>query len=261
MKLREIFKRDKKVYLPDKAQLEKHQVVKKRFFNRALNFICKLVIAWFGFTVLLVIVLRWIDPPTSAFMVKKWFSNHFKKEKSESILYHWADWDKISSNLKIAVIAAEDQKFSEHWGFDIESINSAMERNKKGKRIRGASTITQQVVKNLFLWPGKSYFRKGLEAYFTILLELFWSKQRILEVYVNIAEYGENTYGAYAAAERFFGKKPADLSQREAALFAAVLPNPKRFKISNPSQYVQGRVQWIEEQMGQLGGAAYLKDL
>ena len=182
------------------------------------------------------------------------------EQKRPPLRQKWVKWAAISPNLPLAVVAAEDQKFPEHRGFDLESISEAMERNAKGGRIRGASTISQQVAKNLFLWPGRSYLRKGLEAGFTGLLELLWPKRRILEVYVNIAEFGEGVYGAQAAAETYFRKSPARLSAGEAALLAAVLPNPKRLRVARPSAYVRERQEWILGQMGQLG-ASYLKEL
>jgi monofunctional biosynthetic peptidoglycan transglycosylase len=159
------------------------------------------------------------------------------------------------------VVAAEDQNFPRHWGFDFESILDALQQQGRRRRLRGASTITQQVARNLFLWSGRSYVRKGLEAYFTLLLELLWPKRRILEVYLNIAEFGDGTYGVAAAAQRFFGKRPTDLQGQEAALLAAVLPNPARLHVRNPSAYVRERAGWIEEQMAHLGGPAYLRTL
>jgi monofunctional biosynthetic peptidoglycan transglycosylase len=163
--------------------------------------------------------------------------------------------------MRLAVVAAEDQKFPHHWGFDFDSIANAVEHQGAKGRLRGASTITQQVARNLFLWPGRSYLRKGLEAYFTLLLELSWSKRRILEVYLNLAEFGDGTYGVAAAAQTFFGKRPTELQAQEAALLAAVLPNPTRLRVGNPSAYVRERAGWVEEQMAHLGGPAYLRNL
>jgi monofunctional biosynthetic peptidoglycan transglycosylase len=155
--------------------------------------------------------------------------------------------------MQLAVVAAEDQKFPYHSGFDLESISDAVEDRLRGDRLRGASTITQQTAKNLFLWPGRSFVRKGLEAWFTMLLELCWSKARILEVYLNIAEFGRGIYGVEAAAGHFFGKPAADLGPGEAAVLAAVLPSPKRLHANRPSAYVQDRARWILEQMRMLG--------
>lgn len=209
----------------------------------------------------LVLVLRWLPPPTSAFMLRYRLESHLPAgKKLPPLRQHWCSWATISPHLPLAAVAAEDQKFPQHWGFDLASIEEAMVKNAKGRRIRGASTISQQVAKNLFLWPGRSYLRKGLEAYLTVGLELLWPKQRILEVYVNIAEFGEGIYGARAAAEVFFHKPPGQLTAGEAALLAAVLPNPKRLRVERPSAYVRERQGWILAQMGQLG-AGYIHNM
>ncbi|MFH0725050.1 MAG: monofunctional biosynthetic peptidoglycan transglycosylase [Pseudomonadota bacterium] len=201
--------------------------------------------------------LRWINPPTSAFMIRDWFSIG----KDARIQYVWIDMEKVAPVMRMAVVAAEDQKFPFHSGFDFKSISDAVRERMENQRIRGASTITQQVAKNLFLWPGQCFLRKGLEAYFTILIETLWPKRRILEIYLNIVEFGESTYGVSAAAQRFFRKPASRLTVREAALLAAVLPNPKRFNVMTPSAHVYARIRWIESQMAQLGGPAYLKPL
>ena len=159
------------------------------------------------------------------------------------------------------MVAAEDQMFPEHFGFDLESISDAIDKHSKGRRLRGASTISQQVAKNLFLWSGRSFIRKGLEAYYTALIELIWPKRRILEVYLNIAEFGDGIYGVSAAGEAFFKKSPSKLSPSDAALLAAVLPSPARLRADRPSIYVNSRRLWILDQMLQLGGAAYLKGI
>jgi len=211
-------------------------------------------------TIAPVLALRWVPPPTSALMFRKSIAN-LVGSQGKSIRYRWVDWAAIAPDMPLAVVAAEDQKFPRHWGFDFESIAEAIEDQGPRHRVRGASTITQQVAKNLFLWHGRSYVRKGLEAYFTVLLEIFWPKRRILEVYLNIAEFGDGTYGVYAASKTFFGKHPSQLTQSEAALLAAVLPNPKHLHANTPSPYVEERTHWIEEQMEQLGGPAYLRAL
>ena len=179
----------------------------------------------------------------------------FRGEARNVIRHRWIGWESISTPMRLAVVAAEDQKFPHHWGFDFDSIADAVQHQGAKGRLRGASTITQQVARNLFLWPGRSYVRKGLEAYFTVLLELLWSKRRILEVYLNIAEFGDGTYGVFAASQTFFGKRPSELQRQDAALLAAVLPNPARLHVRNPSAYVRERAGWIEEQMAQLGSA------
>jgi monofunctional biosynthetic peptidoglycan transglycosylase len=200
-----------------------------------------------------VLLLRFIDPPTSAFMVRDQVEAWWSKEKRYEFRQQWVDGNRIAAQLKLAVIASEDQKFVDHYGFDLESINDALEARERGRRVRGASTITQQVAKNLFLWPGQSWVRKGIEAYFTVLIETLWSKQRIMEVYLNIAEFGRGTFGAEAAAQRFFGKSAARLNATEASLMAAVLPNPIRLRITAPSDYVRSRQTFIQRQMQGLG--------
>ena len=209
--------------------------------------------------VLTVVALRWIPPPTSAFMIERRLSSPVSS--ATSLRYQWAGWRSISPEVALAVIAAEDQKFPYHRGFDLESIRSAVEDKARGGRLRGASTISQQVAKNLFLWPGRSYLRKGLEAGFTALIELTWPKRRILEVYLNVAEFGDGIYGVRAAARAYWGKTPSQISRQEAAVLAAVLPSPRRMNPGNPSEYVLERAQWIEEQMEQLGGRTYLEQL
>jgi len=179
--------------------------------------------------------------------------------RSYSVDCRWVHRTRISPAAALAVIAAEDQNFATHHGFDFESIQKAMDAHERGRRLRGASTISQQVAKNVFLWSGRSFIRKGLEAYFTVLLELIWSKRRILEVYLNIVELGDGVFGVEAASQRFFRKPAALLATNEAALLAAVLPNPIRMKANRPSEYVRERSDWIVQQMGQLGGAAYIK--
>jgi monofunctional biosynthetic peptidoglycan transglycosylase len=211
-------------------------------------------------TLLPVLVLRFLPPPTSAFMLADRLIGRERVPASD-IRYRWTDWASIAPVMRLAAVAAEDQKFPRHWGFDFESIQDALEHPGRRGRLRGASTISQQVARNLFLWRGRSVVRKGLEVYFTILLEACWSKRRILEVYLNIAELGDGIYGIAAASEAFYGKRAAGLLAGEAALLAAVLPNPKRFSVRAPSLYVRDRATWIETQMTQLGGPAYLRSL
>jgi monofunctional glycosyltransferase len=202
-------------------------------------------------------LLRWINPPASAFMIRDWFFLN----KGEHLQYAWIDFERIAPVMRMAVVAAEDQKFPFHTGFDFRSISDAVQERVENRRIRGASTITQQVAKNLFLWPDASFLRKGIEAYFTVLIETLWPKRRILETYLNIAEFGEFTYGVRAASNRFFHKPASKLTSREAALLAAVLPNPKRFSVTMPSTHIYSRIRWIESQMNRLGGPGYLKSL
>ncbi len=222
----------------------------------------KVVAALLVLTILLVLSLRWIDPPTSSFMVRDRVGNWFAENKDRYPLRHqWIDWDRIAWTAKVAVISSEDQRFPEHFGFDLKSINEAIEERERGHRVRGASTISQQVAKNLFLWPGQSWIRKGFEVYFTLLIETLWPKQRILEVYLNIAEFGRGTFGVGAASSVFFHKPASRISASEAALLAAVLPNPKRMHIDAPSRYVRSRQLWILNQMRRLGGAGLLNEI
>ncbi len=182
------------------------------------------------------------------------------KEK-QLIAYQWFSYDEISKQMSLAVIAAEDQNFPNHFGFDFEQIEKAIEQSNRGKRLRGASTITQQVAKNLFLWEGRSFIRKGLEAYFAVLIELLWSKERILEVYLNIIETGDMIFGVGAASQIYFKKLPSKLTRSQAALIAATIPNPVRFSVRRPSGYILRRQNWILGQMSSLGGVEYIRNL
>lgn len=213
--------------------------------RRALRWFAACAAALVLLTVVPVIILRWVAPPATAFML-------LDPVARSGYDYEWLDLDRISSSVPIAVIAAEDQKFPVHSGFDLESIRAAIDDRRDGDRLRGASTISQQVAKNLFLWPGRSFLRKGIEAYFTLLIELLWPKQRIIEVYVNVAEFGPGVYGAAAASRRYFRKPARSLVDAEAALLAAVLPNPKDLHAEQPSDYVRERQRWILGQMQRL---------
>jgi monofunctional glycosyltransferase len=222
-------------------------------FSRTLRLIAWTIAICVTVSAGTVAAFRWIDPPTSAFMIRE--------RLAAPIRHRWVDDANISAHIKVAVIAAEDQNFPAHRGFDLQSINEALEDRQRGRRVRGASTISQQVAKNLFLWPGQSWLRKGLEAYFTVLIETLWPKQRILEVYLNVAEFGRGVFGVGAASDVYFRKRAARLNQYDAALLAAVLPSPKRMRVNAPSNYVRSRQQWILEQMRGLGGTALLKEL
>lgn len=208
-----------------------------------------------------VLAWRWMDPATTSFILQRKASELIAGGKARAIEQRWVDWKAISPHAGIAVIASEDQRFTEHWGFDLDSIQDAIDERQSGGRMRGASTITQQVAKNLFLWPGRSWVRKGLEAYVTVLIEMFWPKQRILEVYLNVAQFGDKTFGVGAASRRFFGKRASQLSAREAALLAAVLPNPVDMIANDPSPYVRERARWIERQMRRLGGPQTMRSI
>ncbi|NUS59529.1 MAG: monofunctional biosynthetic peptidoglycan transglycosylase [Lysobacter sp.] len=223
-------------------------------------------------TVLQVLSLRFIDPPISAFMIGRHVEAIAQGDWSYRTHYAWRDMDRISPALPVALVAAEDQNFASHHGFDFKAIEKARAHNqrmleraeKRGtppKRLRGASTISQQTAKNLFLWRGRSWVRKGLEAWYTVLIETLWSKRRILEVYANIAEFGDGTYGAQAAAVRFFNRNADALTPAQAARLAAVLPNPRRYDAGRPGPYVQKRSAAIQRQANHLGGAAWLRAL
>jgi monofunctional biosynthetic peptidoglycan transglycosylase len=213
-------------------------------------------------SIVAVVALRWVDPWTSAFMVDARVNSWFDGDpKPLNLRQEWRDYAQISKELALAVVASEDQRFPDHHGFDFAQIQKAMDDAERGRRVRGASTISQQVAKNLFLWNGRSWVRKGLEAWFTVLIEACWSKRRILEVYLNIAEFGRGIYGAEAAAQTFFHKPAARLTRAESARLAAVLPNPLRRRAEAPGNYVQRRQQEITEQMAALGGTQYLVDL
>ena len=199
--------------------------------------------------------------PFSAVMVERqlgaWLSGDFGYVAHSD----WVSMDEISPWMGLAVIAAEDQKFPDHWGFDVTAIEKALAHNERNEnRIRGASTLSQQTAKNLFLWDGRSWVRKGLEAGLTLGMETVWSKKRILTVYLNIAEFGDGVCGVDAAAQRYFHKPASRLSLSEAALLAAVLPNPLRFKANAPSGYVRNRQAWIMRQMRQLGGESFMRE-
>jgi monofunctional biosynthetic peptidoglycan transglycosylase len=231
------------------------------WLRRTLRWLLLSVVTAVAAGVLLVLLLRWVDPPASAFMLAARWDAFFAGDRSYRQRYDWVDLESISPQAAMAVIASEDQQFPFHAGFDFKSIREAVRHNAHSRRTRGASTISQQVAKNLFLWSGRSYLRKGLEAGFTVLIEWLWPKERILEVYLNIAQFGPGTYGVEAAAQRYFHKPARHLRRAEAALLAAVLPNPMRLRVEAPSAYVRSRQEWIMGQMADLGGTAYLEEL
>ncbi len=236
---------------PDRAQ-------SGSIIGRLLKWIAFAILAWVGVTALAVLSLRWLDPPTSAFMLTARVQAALARDSSYRADYRWVSLERISPHAALAVIASEDQLFPFHGGFDLNSIREAVRASEHGKHLRGASTISQQVAKNLFLWSGQSFVRKGIEAWFTVLIEAMWPKERILETYLNIVEFGKGMYGVEAASQRYFHKEAARLSSPESALLAAVLPNPIRFHVDNPSRYVQSRRDWILGQMRGLGGSSYL---
>lgn len=222
--------------------------------GRILAALAALAIACVLGTVGAVALLRHVDPPVTAMMLQQ-------SVPIRAQAHVWVGRDAISQAAAHAVIAAEDQRFLAHNGFDFASIEKAVAAYRAGGELRGASTITQQVAKNLFLWPGRSFVRKGIEAYFTLLIESFWPKERILEVYLNIAELGEGVFGVEAAARKYFGIPARDLGDEQAALLAAVLPNPKRLHVDRPSDYVERRRVWILGQMRSLRADGHYREL
>ena len=231
--------------------------------GRFLKWIALAILACVILSVVVVLTLRWVNPPTSAFMLAARMNAMTHGDRGYRTDYEWVDLENISPHAAIAVVASEDQQFPFHAGFDFNSIRESVRASEKGKKkhMRGASTISQQVAKNLFLWNGYSFIRKGLEAYLTVIMELTWPKERILEVYLNIAEFGKGIYGVQAASERFFHKPASRLSSAEAATLAAVLPNPIKMHAERPSAYVSERREQILAQMRALGGASYLQAL
>jgi len=245
----------------------------RRGWRRWRSWLWRLPLLFVAATMLQVLVLRFVDPPFSAFMaarqVEAWSSGDF----GFRIAYDWRDLDEISRNVPLAMIAAEDQNFATHNGFDFKAIEKARAHNERAeerarkrnapvRRIRGASTISQQTAKNLFLWKGQGitrWARKGLEVWYTVLIETLWPKSRVIEMYVNTVELGDGVYGAQAAARTYFRKDAKRLSPAEAARMAAVLPNPRRYSISRPGPYVQRRSNAIQRQMRYMGGPAFLQ--
>lgn len=218
-------------------------------------------VVWLGLAALLlsiapVLLLRWLDPPTSMVMLGR--RAEMREQPAFRVDYRWRDWQKLSPRLPIALVAAEDQQFPVHSGFDLDAISRALDHNERGGAVRGASTISQQVAKNLFLWQGRSWLRKGMETWYTLWIEALWPKQRILEVYANIAEFGDGVYGAEAAAQRYFGVSAQALDAAQSARLAAVLPSPRRWRADRPGPYVLARQRWVERQVRQLDGAEYL---
>lgn len=214
----------------------------------------KCILWFFLLSIAGVLIFKWLPIPFTPLMGIRFTEQLFSKEKVR-FKKDWVPLHKISRNLPLAMVASEDQLFTEHSGFDINAIEKAFENNnkKKKKGIKGASTISQQTAKNVFLWPGRSWIRKGFEVYFTILIEFIWGKERIMEVYLNVIEMGPGVYGAEAASQHYFKKKSEKLRMNESALIAAILPNPLKWSASKPSGYIQKRQNWIIRNMNNLG--------
>lgn len=226
--------------------------------KKTYRFFRKLMLYFFIGSVALTIIYRFVPPPFTYLMIQRLVEQKMDGEGLK-LRKDWVSIGEMSPYLVRAVIASEDQHFNEHWGFDIEALQKAYQHNQKSKKVKGGSTISQQVAKNVFLWPGRSYFRKGLEAYFTILIEITWSKKRIMEIYLNEIEMGDGIYGAEAASKKYFRKPAKDLSKRESALIAAVLPNPIRWTPVHPNAYIQRRQYRILRAMRYVGKPEYLK--
>lgn len=231
----------------------------KKGFQLLKTWVLRAFLTVIGMWVAGILLFSFLPVPFSAVMVERqlgaWFSGNF------SYVAHsdWTSMDDISPWMPLAVMASEDQKFPTHWGFDVQAIQSVLD-NEEGGRIRGASTLSQQTAKNVFLWDGRSWVRKGLEAGLTVGIETVWTKRRILTVYLNVAEFGDGVFGVEEASQRYFHKPASRLTMSEAALLAAVLPNPIRFKADAPSGYIRQRQQWILRQMRQLGGEGFLRE-
>ncbi|QSX74987.1 monofunctional biosynthetic peptidoglycan transglycosylase [Lysobacter arenosi] len=243
------------------ANAAQNVAVPARRRRRWLRWLLALPLLMLVASVAQVAALRFVDPAFSAFMLSRQLEAWGDGEWSFRIAYDWRDLDEISPNLPLALVASEDQNFAEHFGFDMKAIEKARKNNARGRKVRGGSTISQQTAKNLFLWSGRSYVRKGIEAWYTLLIEALWPKHRIIEVYANIAEFGDGVYGAQAAARTYFRKDASQLAPSEAARMAAVLPSPRRYSVVKPGPYVQRRSQAIQRQMRYIGGTEYLKRL
>jgi monofunctional glycosyltransferase len=224
-------------------------------FRRLMLTLISLTIALLLLTLLLVLPWRWLPLPTTSFMLQSVIQN------KQPYQYRWISYDQISPSMSLAAIAAEDQQFPTHHGFDWDALNQALTDYNAGGDMRGASTISQQVAKNLYLWSGRSLFRKALEAWFTVLIEWMWSKQRILEIYLNIAQFSTQIYGVEAASQYFFNQPASALTPDQAALLAAVLPGPELYQVDQPIPVVLDRQYWILRQMDQLGGTPFLNNI
>jgi monofunctional biosynthetic peptidoglycan transglycosylase len=220
----------------------------RKILGKIWTIFWKTCVAFFVLSIVSVIVYRWVPVPITPLMLIR-DVEQLKNGKGVTMEHDWVPLEEISPKLQLAVVCSEDQNYLKHFGVDWGAIQKAMKENEKGKRVRGGSTITQQTAKNVFLWQGRSYLRKGLELWFTLLIEVFWSKERIMEVYLNSIEMGNGIYGAEAASKHWFHKSAKKLSKDEAAAIAAILPNPLRYKANPASSYIVQRKAWIKQQM------------
>lgn len=228
---------------------------------KVAKIIAAAIISFIYISFLSVLLLKWFNPPTSSFILQRHIEANWNNNSDLAIKYEWVNWEQISPYVKVAAITSEDQRFADHWGLDMDAIEKAIDEHQKGESLRGASTITQQTAKNLFLWPGQSFIRKGVEAYFALLMEALLSKKRILEIYLNIAEFGNGVYGVKTASESYFNTQPANLDMIESALMVTALPSPRRYNLADPSPYMINRRNWILQYMFYLGNTEYLKKL
>ncbi|WP_417498765.1 monofunctional biosynthetic peptidoglycan transglycosylase [Methylophaga sp.] len=222
----------------------------KRIFIKWLLYA---MLGWLLLSLLIVLPFRWLNPPVSMVMLERWLTHD-----DYSIQQTWLSWDEMPKKAALAVITSEDQRFPIHQGFDVDAIMKALNEAEEGGRLRGASTISQQVAKNMFLWTGRSWLRKGLEVWFTSLIEVTWGKQRILEVYMNIAEWGPGVFGIEAASQYHFGKRASQLTDMQAALLASTLPSPLKYDPARPAQHLIDRARWNLAQQRKLGGTNWL---
>lgn len=242
------------------------QPTAKKYVHLLLSLIGKILLFSFVLSVLMVLLLRYINPRYTLTMLDRKLHALFTQNNNTALRAEWKKYEEISPYMPLAIIAAEDQKFPYHFGFDFEAIKKAIKYNERAKAkkkgtLRGASTISQQVAKNVFLWQGRSYLRKALEAYFTLLIELIWNKKRIIEVYMNVAETGDMIFGVEAAAKRYFHKPASQLTPYEAAAIAVSLPNPRKYQPGRPGPYMQQRIRWCVNMMEQLGDTSLLRKI
>lgn len=229
----------------------------KKFKRLLIRFLLLFMLAGVTLSLLMVVPFRWLNPPYTMVMADRWLSS-----KNNFYLHQqWLSWEEMPKQAALAVVTSEDQRFPIHKGFDFDAIVSALKAASKGKALRGASTISQQVAKNMYLWTGRSWLRKGLEVWFTLLIEITWGKQRILEVYLNIAEWGDGVFGLEAASRYHFSKPAAALSPMQSALLASTLPSPLKYNPARPQQHLIDRARWNLQQQQKLGGTAWLAPL
>ncbi|HAD30111.1 MULTISPECIES: monofunctional biosynthetic peptidoglycan transglycosylase [unclassified Methylophaga] len=228
-----------------------------RIYRFFLKVLLLTILAFVLLSLLLVLPFRWVNPPITMVMADRWITSteDFQLRKT------WLSWDEMPKHAALAVVTSEDQKFPLHSGFDLKAIQQALKERERRGGLRGASTISQQVAKNMYLWTGRSWFRKGLEVWFTLLIELSWSKQRILEIYLNIAEWGPGVFGLEAASQYHFGRSAANLTPMQAALLASSLPSPLNYNPARPAQHLHKRAEWNLQQQRRLGGLQWLAPL